>query len=58
MKNILTLLAFIAQLVGSIWLLAVEGWLSGLLFFILTTVFIGIMLSFHDAVAALFQPRR
>ena len=58
MKNILTLLAFIAQLVGSIWLLAVEGWLSGLLFFILTTVFIAIMLSFHDAVAALFQPRR
>lgn len=58
MKNFFAMLMFIAQIAASIWLVAADGWLSGLLFFVITTIFIGLILSFHDTVAALFRPRR
>lgn len=43
MKNFLMMIVFIAQIAITIYLVSVEGWVSGLVFFIFTMMFLGLM---------------
>lgn len=58
MKNFFVTLVVIAQIAAAIWLAAVESWVSGVMFFVVSAVIIGLLLTFHDAVSGLFRPHR
>ncbi len=57
MKTFLAALVLVFQLSASIWLAVSEGWVSGLVFFIVFAVLAGILLMVHDVVSSLFRPR-
>ncbi len=57
MKTFFAALVLLFHLSASIWLAVSEGWVSGLVFFIVFAVLAGILLMVHDAVSRLFRPR-
>ena len=57
MRNFLIAALFISQISASLWLIRAEGAVSGVAFFIVSMIFIGLLMSIYDTVSGFFRRR-
>ncbi len=57
MRNFLITALFISQISASLWLIREEGAVSGVAFFIISMIFIGLLTSIYDTVSGFFRKR-